>query len=138
MRRVKPLQKLKSLLTLRKSPFCATSFLKSPYHDLYNKSISNPTEFWSEPASQITWSQDFTKVLDFDINKSPSAAWFKNGKTNMAYNCLDRHDPNLIALKTDSAVTGKKEIVSYGELTQKVACCCKALPTPQNKKALIP
>jgi len=45
----------------------------------------------------------------------------------MAYNCLDRHDPNLIAFTTDSAVTGKTEIITFGDLTKRVARFAKVL-----------
>jgi acetyl-CoA synthetase len=45
--------------------------------------------FWAKEASELHWFEPWTKVLD-DSNK-PFYQWFVGGKTNIAYNCLDRH-----------------------------------------------
>ncbi|MBE3142846.1 MAG: AMP-binding protein [Planctomycetes bacterium] len=65
-----------------------------------NAIIPNPEElarqtgqdlegFWGEQARQFEWFTPFAKVLD-DSNK-PFYKWFVDGKTNIVYNCLDRH-----------------------------------------------
>ncbi len=45
--------------------------------------------FWSKEAKELHWFEPWDKVLD-DSNK-PFYKWFTNGKTNIVYNCLDRH-----------------------------------------------
>ncbi|MBI2841196.1 MAG: acetate--CoA ligase [Acidobacteria bacterium] len=45
--------------------------------------------FWAKEASELHWFAPWTKVLD-DSSK-PFFKWFVDGKTNIAYNCLDRH-----------------------------------------------
>ena len=45
--------------------------------------------FWSDQANEFEWFEPWEKVLD-DSNK-PFYEWFIGGKTNIAYNCLDRH-----------------------------------------------
>ncbi len=45
--------------------------------------------FWAAQAEQFTWFQRWNKVLD-DSNK-PFYRWFTGAKTNIVYNCLDRH-----------------------------------------------
>jgi acetyl-CoA synthetase len=45
--------------------------------------------FWAKEASELHWFEPWTKVLD--DTKKPFYQWFVGGKTNIAYNCLDRH-----------------------------------------------
>ena len=45
--------------------------------------------FWAKEASELEWFEPWTKVLD--DTKKPFYQWFVGGKTNIAYNCLDRH-----------------------------------------------
>ncbi|MGD1045860.1 MAG: acetate--CoA ligase [Bacteroidota bacterium] len=45
--------------------------------------------FWAKEASELHWFEPWTKVLD--DSKKPFYQWFVGGKTNIAYNCLDRH-----------------------------------------------
>ena len=49
----------------------------------------NMEGFWAKEASELHWFEPWMKVLD-DSNK-PFYQWFVGGKTNIAYNCLDRH-----------------------------------------------
>mgnify|MGYP002641071901 CR=1 FL=1 len=64
------------------------------YNAMYKKSIEDPEGFWSEIAKQFHWEKPWNTVRSFNyhISKGPiSIKWFEGGKTNMAYNCLDRH-----------------------------------------------
>jgi len=45
--------------------------------------------FWAKEASELHWFEPWTKVLD--DSQKPFYQWFVGGKTNIAYNCLDRH-----------------------------------------------
>lgn len=49
----------------------------------------NYQKFWGERAEELHWFKKWDKVMD-DSNK-PFYKWFVNGKTNISYNCLDRH-----------------------------------------------
>lgn len=60
------------------------------YKNLYRKSIEDPEGFWGEMGQQLDWYKKWTKVLDWDFSK-PEVKWFKGGKLNASYNCLDRH-----------------------------------------------
>ena len=57
------------------------------YHALYQRSIQDPDGFWADEAKELTWFQPWTKVVD--ESKKPFFRWFVDGKTNVAYNCLD-------------------------------------------------
>jgi len=59
----------------------------------YEKSVENPTDFWSEEAAQYHWETPFDEVVTANFKRSAgpiSAEWFKGGTTNVAYNALDR------------------------------------------------
>jgi acetyl-CoA synthetase len=59
------------------------------YRELYQKSITQPEQFWSELAeSELAWFEKWHSVLDWN---PPHARWFDGGKINLSYNCLDRH-----------------------------------------------
>ncbi|KAL6750699.1 acetyl CoA synthetase [Haematococcus lacustris] len=61
---------------------------------LYQASIDNPTAFWAKMASNYYWQ---TKWVDnhtsynFNLQKGPVfAEFFRGGRTNISFNCLDR------------------------------------------------
>jgi acetyl-CoA synthetase len=58
------------------------------YERCYNASIKDPEAFWAKVATELHWFKPWKKTLSW---KLPNAKWFIGGKTNMAYNCLDRH-----------------------------------------------
>jgi acetyl-CoA synthetase len=58
-------------------------------YDAISKRASEDSEkFWAEIASELHWFAPWVKVLDWDM---PFAKWFVGGKTNISYNCIDRH-----------------------------------------------
>jgi acetyl-CoA synthetase len=61
---------------------------REEYEQLYRRSIEEPEAFWAEQAKQLHWFEEPRSVLDWE---PPKARWFAGGKTNIAYNCLDRH-----------------------------------------------
>lgn len=73
--------------------FSAKAHIKSmaEYSTLWRKSIDQPEQFWSEIASQLHWFSKWNAVLEW---KAPDAKWFVGGKTNLAYNCLERQIEN--------------------------------------------
>ena len=66
--------------------FCKQANISDP--DIYEKALANPEGFWSDFANELHWFQKWNQVLDW---QPPHAQWFLGGKTNMSYNCLDRH-----------------------------------------------
>jgi len=60
------------------------------YEIAYQKSVDHPEEFWGEIASHYEWTGPWKKVLTWDFEQ-PDIRWFEGGKTNITYNCLDRH-----------------------------------------------
>jgi len=69
--------------------FSAKAHIKSleQYREMYQRSIDDPEGFFGDVAKELTWFSPWTRVLDWNV---PDARWFVDGKTNLAYNCLDR------------------------------------------------
>lgn len=66
------------------------------YKELYQRSIDNPEEFWSEIAKDFHWETpanvDRFFVYNFDIRKGPVyTKWLDGATTNVSYNLLDRN-----------------------------------------------
>eukprot|EP00884_Botryococcus_braunii_P002880 jgi/Botrbrau1/12593/Bobra.0169s0121.1 len=68
---------------------------REEYERLYKQSIDDPTGFWFEQAQQFFWKKKWEKnhaAWNFDMTKGPIfIEFFKGGRTNIVYNCLDRH-----------------------------------------------
>ena len=45
--------------------------------------------FWAKQAESLHWFEKWNTVLDW--SNAPHAQWFVGGKTNVSFNCLDRH-----------------------------------------------
>ncbi|KAI3436087.1 hypothetical protein D9Q98_002145 [Chlorella vulgaris] len=66
------------------------------YAEMYARSLEDPNGFWRDLAMQdFHWETPIPEQhhsYNFDVRKGPVfTEWFKGGKTNIAYNCLDRH-----------------------------------------------
>jgi acetyl-CoA synthetase len=64
------------------------------YQKMYERSLKDPDGFWGEIGNQYHWQKKWDKVTshNFDLKKGAvSIKWFEGGKTNITYNCLDRH-----------------------------------------------
>jgi acetyl-CoA synthetase len=91
------------------------------YRKLGEKS---PEQFWAKMAREnVHWFSPWKKVLDW---KPPSAKWFVGGKTNVSYNCLDRHLEGENAWRRNKAAIlwegepGDTRTLTYGELHREV------------------
>jgi acetyl-CoA synthetase len=89
------------------------------YRALYERSIRDPEGFWSELADHLDWYQKWDKVLEYDFNK-PEIHWFKGGKLNASYNCLDRHlntwRSNKVALIWQGELPEENRVFTYQQL----------------------
>ena len=86
---------------------------------IYKKS-KNSIKFWGELSKEgISWEKEWKKTYE---EKLPFFKWFKGGKLNISYNCLDRHlGKNKIALIYVPEPTKEKiQKITYEELHEKV------------------
>ena len=68
------------------------------YRELYKKSIAEPEAFWADAAEGLHWFRRWERVLNADA--APFYEWYEGARTNLAYNCLDRHVENGLGGKT--------------------------------------
>src|SRR5215472_16469481 len=97
------------------------------YDSISNRAAEDPEAFWAEIASQLHWFEPWTQVLEWD---APWAKWFVGGKTNISYNCLDRHvatwRKNKAAIIWESE-PGEVRTLTYQQLTVEVQRCANVL-----------
>jgi acetyl-CoA synthetase len=109
--------------------FAANAHVKSraEYDALYRRSIEQPEAFWAEQAKALHWFVQPKTVLQW---KPPFAKWFEGGKTNLAYNCLDRHlhtpARNKAALIWEGE-PGEQRVLTYHQLQREVCRAANAL-----------
>ncbi len=103
--------------------------MPNPYEHSYQQSLAEPDAFWAEVAGGIDWQRPWDRVLDESV--APGYRWFAGGILNTCYNALDRHvaagrgqQPALIY---DSAMTGRQQVLRYGQLQGEVARFAGAL-----------
>ncbi len=116
--------------------FTAKAAIKSvdEYRRLHRRSVEEPEKFWSEVAGQLHWFRKWDRVRNWD--HPPFAKWFEGGKTNLAYNCLDRHlavRGNKPALIWEGE-PGDRRALTYAELHREVCKFANALKS-QGVKA---
>ncbi len=103
--------------------FSRKSHMKSleEYKKLYRHSIENPEKFWGEIAEELHWFSKWDKVLN--VEDGVFYKWFENGKTNIAYNCLDRHLQSSIRNKAAiiwEGEPGDQRVLTYWDLAREV------------------
>ncbi len=95
---------------------------------LKKQASDNPYQFWKSFAkSELDWFEPFQTVLDNE--NAPFFQWFKEGKLNITYNCLDRHIKRGLGGKTAliwEGEPGDSKKYTYEELLKEV---CKAANT---------
>ncbi len=98
------------------------------YQAEYRRSIADPEAYWAEVASELHWFKPWDRVLNED--EKPFFKWFEGGKTNLAYNCIDRHiangDRNKAALIWEGE-PGDSRVLTYFDLYREVNQFANAL-----------
>ncbi len=105
------------------------------YRSLYRRSIEQPETFWAEMAAQLHWFKPWQKV--FDDSRRPFFQWFTGGKTNICYNCLDRHLGTATANKAAfiwEGEPGDTRTLTYRELHRQVCRFANVLKNLGVKK----
>ena len=110
------------------------------YKKEYEKSINDPESFWEEKASEYFWYKKWDKVrtYNYDLRNGPvDIKWFEGGKTNISYNCLDRHlekRADKTAIIWEGNEPGEDRIISYKELHNEVSKFSNVLKSKGVKK----
>jgi len=61
------------------------------YRRIYEESVRDPPKWWENHADELDWfSKGWKRVFEWNVDDA-RFTWFKGGKLNASYNCLDRH-----------------------------------------------
>ncbi len=94
---------------------------------VYEQAARDPLAFWESFAGELHWFSRWGKVLEWEL---PDARWFVGGKTNLSYNCLDRH---LSGARRDKPAIlwegepGEERRLTYAQLHREVCRFAHAL-----------
>ncbi|MDC3156546.1 acetate--CoA ligase [Pelagibacteraceae bacterium] len=108
------------------------------YSSMYNKSLQNNDNFWTEQAQRIDWIKKFTKIKDVKYSKDDvSIKWFEDGNLNVSYNCIDRHaknTPDKIAIIWEGDDPNDTKKITYKDLLSNVSKAANVLKKIGVKK----
>ncbi|MBL8179597.1 MAG: acetate--CoA ligase, partial [Bryobacterales bacterium] len=87
------------------------------YQALYDKAKEHPEQFWEELAEkELHWFQKWNHAFEWN---PPFCKWFVGAKTNVSYNCIDRHlegpRKNKVAILWEGE-PGDQRMITYQEL----------------------
>ncbi len=104
------------------SPEAVANAVVPNYLELRGEALADVEAYWDARANEmIDWFEPYEKVLD--DSGAPFFKWFVGGKTNIAYNALDRHvnswRRHKLALIFEGE-EGDKQNYSYYQLWQEV------------------
>lgn len=98
------------------------------YEQLYEEAEKDPEAFWESAAESLHWFKEWDTVLEWN---EPHAKWFVGGKTNVSYNCLDRHletwRKNKAAIIWEGEPEGEVRTITYQQLHSEVCKFSNAL-----------
>lgn len=96
---------------------------EADYDRLYRESVENPEAFWASQAKQfLDWFEPWDTVRERNL-KEGQAAWFKGGKLNVAYNCIDRHlgkRADQVAIIWEGDEPADSQQITYRQLHEQV------------------
>ena len=98
----------------------------------------SPERFWAKMAREhVSWFTPWRKVLQW---KPPFAKWFVGGKTNVSYNCLDRHLSGEHGWRRNKAAIvwegepGDSRVLTFADLHREVSKFANVLKSLGVKK----
>lgn len=107
------------------------------YQSVYQQSIKEPIQFWDEQAKKfISWSSSWDSVLEGDFH-TLDIQWFKNGKLNACYNCVDRHlseRKDQIAVIWEGNEPHESKTLTYQQLYEQICKFANVLKEQGIKK----
>ena len=110
---------------------------EADFESEYLESINNPKKFWKEKAEEtLEWFSNWDEVISSNLEEG-KVEWFKNGKLNACFNCVDRHLENYsnktaIIWEGDSPEDNEK--ISFEELHENVCKFANLLKSRKIKK----
>ncbi|MFO7962554.1 MAG: acetate--CoA ligase [Desulfobacterales bacterium] len=119
---------------------------RDDYEELYRKSMEDPDGFWGDMAETFFWEEKWTSVRDYNFHLSKGPVyiqWFIGAKTNITYNCIDRHlesRRHQPALIWEGNTPGEDRVLTYGHLYDQVcrfANCLRSLGIKKGDRVAV-
>ncbi|WP_093851664.1 acetate--CoA ligase [Streptomyces pini] len=96
--------------------------------EAYERAKADRLGFWAEQARRLSWETEPTETLDW--SNPPFAKWFKDGRLNVAHNCVDRHVEaglgDRVAIHFEGE-PGDTRAITYADLQREVSRAANAL-----------
>jgi acetyl-CoA synthetase len=103
----------------------------------YQESINNPESFWQKKAEEtLDWFSNWDEVTASYL-EAGEVAWFKTGKLNACFNCVDRHlenHSNKTAIIWEGDDPNENKKISFQELHKNVCQFANLLKSRNIKK----
>ena len=103
----------------------------------YQESINNPESFWQKKAEEtLDWFSNWDEVTAYYL-EAGEVAWFKTGKLNACFNCVDRHlenHANKTAIIWEGDDPNDSKEISFQELHKNVCQFANLLKSRNIKK----
>jgi len=100
----------------------------------------DPEKFWGEAAEALPWFKKWERVLDWE---PPTFRWYRGGRSNLAYNCVDHHvktgGGSRTALITENE-RGEQRTYTYAQLhdeTKRVGAALRGLGIKKGDRIAI-
>ncbi len=96
------------------------------YQEMYQRSVGDPEGFWAEAAEEFHWQRKWDQVLIYNFHRSKGPVrvqWFQGARTNLCYNCLDRHlaaRGDQPAILWEGNQPGEDRVLTYRQLHEEV------------------
>ncbi|PRY85979.1 acetate--CoA ligase [Mongoliibacter ruber] len=95
----------------------------SGYFHEYQKSVTEPENFWARIADSFHWQKRWDKVLDWDF-EGPNVKWFVNGKLNLTESIFEKnlftHGDRTAIIWEPNDPSESNRIITYKELFAEV------------------
>jgi len=104
------------------------------------EATDDPDGFWGRAAEELRWSKKWERVLDWE---PPTFRWYRGGRSNLAYNCVDHHVASgrgaATALITENE-RGETRTLTYAELladTKRISAALRGLGIQKGDRIAI-
>ena len=107
---------------------------------IWKESVSNPDKYWLDIANSdmFYWKKAPTEGFNWEDKAEIKFSWFRDGKTNMAYNCLDKWVEkgrgDDVALIWQGDPLDEDKTYTFAQLTSEVSKAANVLKNMGVKK----
>ena len=104
------------------------------------EATADPEKFWGEAAEQLPWFKKWERVLEWE---PPTFRWYRGGRSNLAFNCVDHHVAagrgDHVALITENE-RGETRQFTYAEMlleTKRISAALRGLGIEKGDRIAI-